>query len=666
MGCRKASSVLKNPGKGRAWVLPGRVPLLAIAGFLALGGVAPAVQHGAPAGEWRVYGGDHASTGYSSLDQINAENVADLEIVWEWTGRNFGPRPETRTETRPLMIDGVLYATAGTRRAVVAIDPGTGETLWTYRLDEGERGAEAPRPNSGRGVAYWSPADSPGDPGAGARIFVVTPGFHLIALDAADGRPISTFGEDGVLDLMIGVRGGIPPVGRIGSSSPPVIVGDVVIVGSAQEVGMAPDSMRNIKGDVRGFDARTGELLWTFHTIPAAGEFGYDTWEDGSAEYSGNAGVWPPFSADLELGYVYLPVEDATSDMYGGHRLGDNLFSSSLVCLDARTGERVWHYQLIHHDIWDWDLPTAPILVDINVDGRPIKAVAQITKQAWVYVFDRETGAPVWPIEELPVPPSDVPGERTSPTQPHPTKPAPFDRQGFSEDDLIDFTPELRAQALELVQSYRMGPIFAPPSLVDGPDGTRGTLMMPNAIGGANWEGGAVDPETGMLYVGSFTSPTTLALRVPDPERSDLDYWSGGRGPRLARGLPIVKPPWGRITAIDLNTGEHVWMVPNGDTPDNIKNHALLRGVELPRTGKISRPMLMVTRTLLFSGEGLSGGPVFRAHDKATGETIAELALPATTTGLPITYMHEGRQYIVVAVGSRGYPAGLVALALPD
>jgi len=417
---------------------------------------------------------------------------------------------------------------------------------------------------------------------------------------------------------------------------------------------------------VRGFDVRTGELMWTFHTIPTSGEFGYDTWEDGSAEYSGNAGVWAPFSADLELGYVYLPVEDATSDYYGGHRPGDNLFSSSLVCLNARTGERVWHYQLIHHDIWDWDLPAAPILVDIDVDGRPIKAVAQITKQAWVYVFDRETGEPVWPIEELPVPQSDVSVEKTSPTQPHPTKPAPFDRQGFSESDLIDFTPELRAQALELVQNYRMGPIFTPPSLVGGPDGTRGTLMLPNAMGGGNWEGGAVDPETGMLYVGSYTTPTALGLRVPNPERSDLNFWSGGRSPRLPRGLPIVKPPWGRITAIDLNTGDHAWMVPNGDTPDNIKDHPLLRDVELPRTGKQSRPMLLVTKTLLFSGEGLSGGPVFRAHDKATGETIAELELPATVTGLPITYRYEGRQYIVVAVGARGYPAGLVALALPD
>ena len=646
----------------RHWRFSQMFGLLALVGFLATGGIIPASQESVAAGEWRAYGGDHAASGYSPLDQITSANVTDLEIVWEWTGRNFGPRSEVRTQTRPLMINGVLYATAGTRRAVVAIDPRTGETIWTYRLDEGERYAEAPRRNSGRGVAYWSPGGS----SEGARIFVVTPGYHLIALDAFNGRPISEFGEDGVLDLMMGVRGGVPPVGRIGSSSPPVIVGDVVIVGSAQEVGMAPDSMRNIKGDVRGFDARTGELMWTFHTIPASGEFGHDTWEDSSAEYSGNAGVWAPFSADLELGYVYLPVEAATSDYYGGHRPGDNLFSSSLVCLNARTGERVWHYQLIHHDIWDWDLPAAPILIDIEVDGRPIKAVAQITKQAWVYVFDRETGEPVWPIEELPVPQSDVPGEKTSPTQPHPTKPAPFDRQGFSESDLIDFTPELRAQALELVQNYRMGPIFTPPSLVGGPDGTRGTLMLPNAMGGGNWEGGAVDPETGMLYVGSYTTPTALGLRVPSPERSDLNFWSGGRSPRLPRGLPIVKPPWGRITAIDLNTGDHAWMVPNGDTPDNIKDHPLLRDVELPRTGKQSRPMLLVTKTLLFSGEGLSGGPVFRAHDKATGETIAELELPATVTGLPITYRYEGRQYIVVAVGARGYPAGLVALALPD
>jgi quinoprotein glucose dehydrogenase len=429
---------------------------------------------------------------------------------------------------------------------------------------------------------------------------------------------------------------------------------------------MLPDSRRNIKGDVRGFDARTGEPVWTFHTVPLPGEAGYETWEGGSAEYTGNAGVWAPFSADPELGYVYLPVEAATSDMYGGHRPGDNLFSSSLVCLDARTGERIWHYQLIHHDIWDWDTPAPPILVDVVADGRPVKAVVQVTKQAWAYVFDRVSGEPLWPIEERPVPQSDVPGEMTSPTQPHPTRPAPFDRQGFSEDDLIDFTPELRAQALGLVAGYRMGPIFTPPSLIGGPDGTGGTLMLPNAIGGANWEGGAVDPETGILYVGSHTSPGVIGLRPTDRERSDVAYWAGGRAPRMAGGLPVVKPPWGRITAIDLNTGEHVWMLANGATPAQIAEHPALAGVELPRTGKPSRAGLLVTKTLLFAGEGLGGDPVFRAHDKASGEIIAEIELPATQSGIPMTYMHEGRQYIVMAVGGRGFPAGLVALALPE
>jgi quinoprotein glucose dehydrogenase len=624
--------------------------------------VATTLQQDAAGGEWRFHRGDMAATQYSPLDQIDRHNVAELRIAWTWTAQNFGPRPELRSETTPLMIDGVLYATAGSRRSVVALDPETGETLWMYRLDEGERGAEAPRPNSGRGVAYWSPGEGP----AGARIFVVTPGYHLVALEAASGHPVQEFGEDGVLDLMVGVRGDISPVGRIGSSSPPVIVGDVVIVGSAQEVGMLPDSRRNIKGDVRGFDARTGELVWTFHTVPLPGEAGYETWEGGSAEYTGNAGVWAPFSADPELGYVYLPVEAATSDMYGGHRPGDNLFSSSLVCLDARTGERIWHYQLIHHDIWDWDTPAPPILVDVVADGRPVKAVVQVTKQAWAYVFDRVSGEPLWPIEERPVPQSDVPGETTSPTQPHPTRPAPFDRQGFSEDDLIDFTPELRAQALELVAGYRMGPIFTPPSLIGGPDGTGGTLMLPNAIGGANWEGGAVDPETGILYVGSHTSPGVIGLRPTDPERSDVAYWAGGRAPRMAGGLPVVKPPWGRITAIDLKTGEHVWMLANGATPAQIAEHPALAGVELPRTGKPSRAGLLVTKTLLFAGEGLGGDPVFRAHDKASGEIIAEIELPATQSGIPMTYMHEGRQYIVMAAGGRGFPAGLVALALPE
>ena len=630
-------------------------------------GPAPAQQRTA-SGEWRFYGGDLGSTRYSSLDQINRDNAGDLEIAWRWTARNHGPRPETRSQTTPLMIDGVLYATAGFRRNVVAIDAGTGETLWMHRMDEGERGDEGPRVNSGRGVAYWKASDSSDADRTPSpeRVFVVTPGYHLIALDATSGQRVRSFGEDGVVDLMIGVRGDVPPVGRIGASSPPVVIGDVIVVGSAQKVGTNPPSYRNSKGDVRGFDVRTGELLWTFHTVPEPGEFGYDTWEAGSAEYTGNAGIWAPFSADPELGYVYLPVEAATGDYYGGHRPGDNLFADSLVCLDARTGERVWHFQIIHHDIWDWDNPSAPILVDITVDGRSIKAVVQLTKQSWAFVFDRVTGEPVWPIEERPVPQSDVPGEKTSPTQPFPTKPAAFDRQGVSEDDLIDFTPELRQEALEAIANYRMGPIFSPPSVRNGPDGTLGTLMLPRETGGANWEGGAVDPETGMLYVSSVTNLSALAVTAPDPEDSDMRYWGAFGRPRM-RGIPVVKPPWGRITAIDLNTGEHVWMIPNGDTPEPIKRSLAQRGIEdVPPTGKPSRAGLLVTETLLFAGEGRSGGPFFRAIDKLTGEIVAEIELPATQGGLPMTYMHEGRQYIVFSAGgSRETPAELVALALP-
>ncbi len=635
--------------------------LALLATFALIGGSSSgSTQQGAADGEWRYWGGDARSTHYSALDQINRDNVGDLEIVWRWTARNFGPQPETRNQNTPLMIDGVLYAAAGQTRSAVAIDPGTGETLWTFRLEEGERGTRAPRFTSGRGVAYWS--DGNGDD----RVFLITPGYHLVSIHADSGRPVSSFGEDGVLDLMVGVRGDMSAIGKIGNTSPAMVVGDVVVVGSAQEMGMNPSSYRNVKGDVRGFDARTGELLWTFHTIPEPGEFGYETWEEGSAAYTGNAGVWAPFAADLELGYVYLPVETATSDYYGGHRPGDNLFADSLVCLDARTGERVWYFQFIHHDIWDWDIPAAPILIDITVDGRPIQAVAQVTKQAFTFVFDRVTGDPVWPIEEIAVPESDVPGENTAPTQPHPTKPAPFDRQGFSEDDLIDFTPELRRRALEVIANYRMGSLFTPPSVRNGPDGTQGTLMLPRATGGANWEGAVADPETGILYVPSVTNPTSLAVTQPDPERSDMRYWAASGEPRMG-GLPIVKPPWGRITAIDLNSGEHVWMKPNGEASQSVRQALQRMGVDVTGGGKQSRAGLLVTKTLLFAGEGQTGGPFFRAHDKATGEVVAELELPATQVGLPMTYMHEGRQFIVMTIASgSGSAAELIALALPQ
>ena len=642
-------------------------------------GVSAPAQQGARDGEWRHYGGDAGSTKYSALDQIDRDNVADLEIAWRWRTDNFGPRLDYNYQATPLMVGGVLYTSAGWRRTVVAIDGATGETLWMYRLDEGERGDVAPvRASSGRGVAYWT--DGQDD----ARIIHVTKGYHLVALDAATGYPMPGFGEQGVVDLYDGIYDGLdrPAVedGQIGLNSPALVVGDVIVVGAAlRATAPSPDFPA---GFVRGFDARTGEQLWIFHTIPQPGEFGNDTWDNDSWRYSGNTGVWAPMSADHELGYVYLPVETPTNDLYGGHRPGDNLFAESLVCLDARTGERVWHFQLIHHGIWDYDIPTPPALVDITVDGREIKAVAQVTKQAFTYVFDRVTGEPVWPIEERPVPASTVPGEQAAPTQPFPTRPAPFDRQGVSNDDLLDFTPELAAEARRIASEYQLGPIYAPPILA-GQDGLRALLMLPQMTGAANWQGGAVDAETGILYVASATAPTVAGL-VNDPSRSTMDYVGGGGRRRGAAarqgcgeigplGLPLIKPPWGRITAIDLNTGEHVWMIPNGDTPDCVRNHPALSGVDIPRTGKPERSGILVTKTLVFAGEGgglfatptWAGGPMFYAYDKHTGETIWEFELPKGQSGIPMTYMVEGKQYIAMAISARGEPAELVALTLP-
>ena len=636
---------------------------------LSLAAAPAAAQHGAAGGEWRYNGGGHGSTRYAPLDQIDRGNAASLEIAWRWKAANFGPAPEYNYRTTPLMVDGVLYATAGYRRAVAAIDAGTGETLWTYRLDED--GRSAPRRNSGRGVAYWE------SPAAGPRVFLVTPGFHLVALDARSGFPIEDFGDGGVIDLRLGLGREIDlQRAPIGSTAPPIVVAGVVVVGSALPSGARPPSPSMPPGHVRGYDAVTGELRWTFHTIPQAGEYGNDTWEDGSWQYTGNAAVWTALSADPELGHVYLPVELGTGDYYGGHRPGDNLFSQSLVALDAATGERVWHFQTVHHGVWDYDPPAAPVLADLVVGGREIEAVAQITKQTFTFVFDRRTGEPVWPIEERPVPRSDVPGERTAPTQPFPTKPPPYDRQGVDPDELIDFTPELRAEAEEILSQLRHGPLYTPPSVaVEG--GTQGTLMVPGSLGGANWPGGALDPETGYLYVQSATAPSVITL-VQDRDASEMDYIQGRGALRLRRGggpqgLPLFRPPWGRITAIDLNAGEIAWQVPNGDAPEYVKEHPALEGIEVGRWGRPDRGGLLATRTLLFAGEGGgmyaaygSGGNMLRAHDKATGEVVAEIELPANQTGLPMTYMHEGRQYIVVAVGARGRAGELVALALPE
>ena len=620
-------------------------------------------QQGAVNGEWRHYGGDAGGTKYSPLDQINATNVRQLQIVWRWKSENFGPRPQFNWQVTPLMIDGVLYLTAGVSRAAVAVDGATGETLWTYRLDEGVRGAQAPRLNN-RGLAYWS------DRARDARVLMVSPGYHLVALDAKTGRPIPAFGKDGIVDLWEGLDRKVEP-GQIGSSSPPMIVGDVVVVGSALQAGTAPRSKTNVPGYVRGYDVRSGKLLWTFHTIPGPAEFGTDSWEDDSASYTGNTAVWAPISADLELGFVYLPIETPTGDFYGGHRLGNNLFADSLVCLDAKTGRRIWHYQLIHHDVWDWDTASAPVLMDVTMNGGPRKIVAQVTKQGFTYVFDRLTGAAIWPIEERSVPQSDVPGERTAATQPFPTKPAPFDRQGVTEDDLIDFTPALKAEALRIASQYKMGPLYTPP-IVEGSGGKLGTLTVPHNQGAANWQSAAADPETGMLYVPSVTNWWASAL-TEGGTRSDMRYIGRPSRVELPFGLPLIKPPWGRITAIDMNTGEHAWMVPNGQAPQYVRNHPALAGIDLSGAGNPERAPLLVTKTLLFSGDGAGlfssgpqgGGRKFRALDKKTGRTIFEMDLPANETGLPMTYMVDGHQFIVVAVGDTNFPAELVALALP-
>ncbi|MCY3731318.1 MAG: PQQ-binding-like beta-propeller repeat protein, partial [Rhodospirillaceae bacterium] len=470
-------------------------------------------ERGTTNGEWRTYGGDLSNTRYAPLDQINADNFGDLQLVWRFNTNAFGPSPEFTFQSTPLMVDGVLYSTAGSRRAVVALDAATGELLWMHRENEGERGAASPRGLSGRGLAYWSDGNA-------ARIIYVTPGYRMIALDAVTGRPVPEFAESGVADLKLEADQDMDLVtGEMGLHATPIVTGDVVLVGAAHLTGSAPVSRRNEKGYIRGYDARTGERLWIFHTIPAPDEFGADTWEGDSAAYTGNTGVWTQMSVDAELGLAYLPVEQPTGDYYGGHRHGDGLFGESIVAVDLATGERRWHYQLVHHGIWDFDIPSAPILADIEVDGRTIQALIQPTKQGCLYVFDRVTGEPVWPIEERSVEPSDVPGEIASPTQPFVTWPPPFDVQGVSHDDLIDFTPELRAEAVEIVSRYKIGPLFTPP-VVSRWEGPLATLMMPSTVGGANWGGGSFDPETGMLYVLSTTQVSPLGL-VPGGERSD-------------------------------------------------------------------------------------------------------------------------------------------------
>jgi len=663
--------------------------------FLVLAAAGVAAQSGAPHGQWPTYGGDLGSTRYSALDQINAANFKTLEIAWRFRTDNLGPRPEFFLEATPLVVNGVLYSTGGTRRAVFALDAGTGEQLWVHSEREGARGTNAPRQLSGRGLAYWAEGND-------ERILYVTPGYRLIALNAKTGVPIAGFGINGVVDLKLDDDQDIDLVtGEVGLHSTPIVAGDIVIVGAAHRAGGVPRTRRNVKGYVRGFDVRTGKRLWIFHTIPLVGEFGHDTWENESWVYTGNTGVWAQMSVDEELGLAYLPVELPTGDYYGGHRPGRGLFGESLVAVDLKTGKRRWHYQLVHHGIWDMDIPCAPILADITVNGRTIKAVAQPTKQNYLYVFNRETGEPIWPIEERPVPKGDVPGEWYSPTQPIPTRPPAYDRQGVSIDDLIDFTPELRAEAVKLVSRYRLGPLFTPP-VVSRIEGPLGTLALPSATGGANWPGGSYDPETHLLYVFSKTEPISIGLLPPsDPKVSDMRYVqgsaasgvrvSGGAGANAGadasavpaapaeaaadkltvQGLPLIKPPYGRITAIDLDKGEIAWQIPHGETPDDIRNHPALKGVTIPRTGQRGYAGTLVTKTLLIAGEpGFTTTPsgrgaMLRAYDKATGKELAAVYIPAPQSGSPMTYMLNGKQYIVVAVSGGNHPGEFLAFRLP-
>tara|TARA_B110000483_G_scaffold242313_1_gene327810 strand:+ start:354 stop:2513 length:2160 start_codon:yes stop_codon:yes gene_type:complete len=605
---------------------------------------------------WADYHGDKGANRYSALDQINASNVADLEIAWSFDTGSFGPRPETYSVSTPLMVNGKVYATVGATRNVAALDAISGELLWLWRPEEGERFDNAPRKGSGKGLSYYN------DNGQ-ETIFTITPGYYLVALDAQTGDPLPSFGAGGYVDLQSGLRRG---VGRddldIGISFPPLVVENIVIAGAAHEVGMRPLSASNVKGDIRGFDARSGQKIWTFKTIPERGEIGFETWLNDSAQYTGNAGVWSAMSADIERGTVYLPVESATGDRYGADRPGNNLFSSSTVALDYKTGKRKWHFQTTHHDIWDWDTPSAPLVINLP-DGTP--AVVQTLKQSHLFMFNPENGEPLFPVEERAVPASDVPGEATAQTQPFPTKPAPYDRRGFSEGDLVDFTPEIHARATEIASKYRFSELFTPPSLYKDPtDGSLGTLHLPSSTGGSNWEGAAYDPDTGFIYVSSRTATSVLSL-VSEPDASSVRYIQGGDRTPSVDGIPLVKPPYGRITAIDLTSGEHVWQVVNGDTPASIKNHPLLEGIEIPATGKPTRSSLILTKSLLFAGEGPGGDPVLHAIDKATGVTVASIALPASVTGVPMTYMHNGKQFLVMTVSDFSSAAKIIALTLP-
>ena len=627
------------------------ITLLAILPMLA--------QQGAKGGEWKAYGGDEGSTRYQPLEQVTRENIQNLRVAWVWKSDSLLPNPQATSETTPIMVNGRIFFSMDQKRFIVAADAATGETIWVYRPDEGARFDGAPR-KIHRGVSYWT--DGKGD----ERIVFATPGFNLIALNARTGAPVTTFGTNGVVDMMkdldIDFKG--DPNGKIGNSSPVVISNDVVVVGPAH---LRP-TRTNVKGDVLAYDVRTGKKKWIFHTIPRKGEPGYETWLNGSGDYTGSVGVWGPFSADPELGNVYLNTEAPTNDLYGGARPGANLYSDSLICLDIQTGKMKWYFQMIHHDIWDYDSPPHPILLDATIDGARRKIVVQLTKQAFAYVFDRVTGKPIWPIEERPVPQTDLKGEWSSPTQPFPTRPPAFDRQGITPDDLIDFTPALKAAALQSLEGFKIGPIYTPAvQVTTGPNAVKGTIQVPGYGGGANWQSGAADPETGFVYVGSNTSPTGIG-NTPNPNAGTspdvADYNQATAGVPRIQNLPLLKPPYGRITGYNMNQGTIAFTIPNGDTPANIKQALEAAGVkDIPPTGSPSQAHLLVTRNFLFATEGSGGAAILHAYDKRTGAPLWQGAMPAgPASGIPMAYVYQDKPYIVHAArGPQGSGAQLVA-----
>jgi len=698
---------------------------LAVVVLVVLAGRAPGLRGQTPEpgfpskanGEWASYNSDIMGSRYMPFDQINASNFNQLEVAFHFKTDNLGPRLEYKLEGTPLMVKRTLYMTGGTRRSVVALDAKTGEQKWVYNMDEGRRAEMAPRVLSGRGLSYWT--DGKGD----ERIIYVTIGYRLVQLNARTGQPIPGFGKGGVVDLKEGVLFGkkvngkwqqvpIPLVeGEIGTNSTPLVVGDIIVVQSAMAEGLRYEYTNNSKGLVRAYDARTGKQLWRFDTMPGPGQPGHETWEDGSWHWTGNTGVWTEMSADPEAGLVYLPVESPTIDAYGGHRPGNNLYAESLVAVDLKTGKKKWHFQITHHPLWDYDLTGAPLLMDVTIDGKPRKIVGQPSKQGWLYAFDRITGEPVWPMPEKAVPQSDVPGEKTSATQPFPSKPPIYSRNHLAADDVIDFTPELRAQALLNLKKFRWEQTPFVPYVVPN-DKVLGSVQVGNTMGGVNWPGSSFNPETGMFFTqannssvgtGSFTheyfdsikpgthpdhiaiweapgfaqpgfeAPTTSGYRAPSQPGGGGG--GGGANPMTAGlgGLPIVKPPYGVITALDMKSGTLKWQVPHGDTPDAVRNSPLLKGMNIPKTGQTGIVGVVLTRSLVIAGDpqvtaspDRPRGAMLRAYDQQTGKEVGAVWMPAQQSGNPMTYMVDGRQYIIVAIGGGIYSSEYIAFALPQ